>query len=218
MSQLEIFNCEQNSPEWQRVRMGIPTASAFGDIMTPGKTKTEQKTRNTYLLKLAGEIITGQPMEMVITRDMERGHQMEAEARDLYAFETGAALERIGFAKRGRAGCSPDSLIGTDGGLEIKTKFPYLLVPLILADEFPAEHKAQVQGTLWIMQREWWDIKVYWPNMPRFVKRTYRDEAFIQRLAMEVDRFNSDLDAIVDQMKRRIEQETNGIEFAAAAA
>ena len=65
------------------------------------------------------------------------------------------------------------------------------------------EHKAQVQGTLWISKREWWDLPVYWPRMPLFVKRAYRDEPYIQRLATEVDRFNAELDEVVAQIRRR---------------
>ena len=209
---LEVLTCEQNTPEWHLARMGIPTASSFDAILTPGKTKAEQKTRRTYMLKLAGELLTGQPIEMVMTRDMERGHLLEPEARDLYTLQTGAAPECVGFLKRGRIGCSPDSLIGTDGGLEIKTKAPHLLIDVILKDEFPEEHKAQVQGALWITGRQWWDLAVYWPGLPLFVKRAYRDEAYIANLAAEVDRFNDDLDAIVAQMRER-----SVPQFAAAA-
>lgn len=205
---LQRFDCEQNSREWQMARLGIATASSFADILAKG----EGKTRRTYLLKLAGEIITGEPMENIVTVAMERGHLMEAEARDLYALETSANLIRAGFFRNGRAGCSPDSLIGEDGGLEVKTMFPHLLIDVILKDEFPSVHKAQVQGTLWVLGREWWDLTVYWPGMPRFVKRAYRDEAYIETLAAEVQRFNDDLDAIVTQMRARIEPE-----FAAAA-
>jgi len=201
----QIFNCDQNSPEWFRARMGIPTASSFSDVLAKG----EGKTRRAYLLKLAGEIITGEPMEGFSgNANTERGHMMEADARDLYAFQSGASLERVGFVRNGRAGCSPDSLIGEDGGVEIKTKFPHLLIDLILKDEFPTEHKAQVQGTLWVTGRQWWDIAVYWPGLPLFVKRVTRDEAFIKTLAAEIDRFNTDIDAIVAQMRRRIENES----------
>lgn len=208
----QILTCEQNSREWHLARMGIPTASSFDAIMTPGKTKAEQKTRRTYMLKLAGEILTGEPIEMVMTRDMERGHLLEPEARDLYTLQAGVMLDRVGFIRGDRAGCSPDSLIGKEGGLEIKTKAPHLLIDVSLKDEFPEEHKAQVQGALWITGREWWDIAVYWPGLPLFVKRAYRDEPYIEQLAGEVARFNDDLDAIVAQMRQRIVPE-----FAAAA-
>lgn len=201
MNAPQIINCEQNTPEWFHARKGIPTASAFGDVLAKG----EGKTRRAYLLKLAGEVITGEPMESFSNANTDRGHAMEADARDLYAFQTGAQLDRVGFIRNGRTGCSPDCLIGDDGGLEIKTKFPHLLIDLILKDEFPAEHKAQVQGTLWVTGRQWWDLAVYWPGIPLFVKRVTRDEAFIQTLSAEIDRFNTDLDAIVAQMRRRFE-------------
>lgn len=208
----EIISCEQNSPEWFRARMGIPTASAFGDVLAKG----EGKTRRAYILKLAGEVLTGEPMENFSNANTDRGHLMEPDARDLYMFQTGAQLDRVGFIRRDRAGCSPDSLIGEDGGLEIKTTAPHLLIDLILKDEFPAIHKAQVQGTLWVTGRQWWDIAVYWPGLPLFVKRTQRDEVFIQNLAAEVDRFNAELDSVVAQMRQRIEL-SDALPFASAA-
>jgi hypothetical protein len=190
---VEVIHCAQNSPEWLQARMGIPTASAFSQLLAKG----EGKTRRTYMLKLAGEIITGEPMESFSNEHTERGHALEDEARDLYTFQTSAELDRVGFVRNGRAGCSPDSLIGTHGGLEIKTKLPHLLIDVILKGDFPSEHKAQVQGTLWLTGREWWDIAIYWPGIPLFVKRAYRDEAYIKTLASEVDRFNDELDLIV---------------------
>jgi hypothetical protein len=196
---VEIINCEQNSSEWFEARRGIPTASQFATVMAKG----EGKTRRTYMMKLAGEIITGEPMESFSNVHTDRGHELEPEARDLYAFQTGAQLERVGFIRNGRSGASPDSLISTNGGAEIKTKLPHLLGELILKDEFPPEHKAQVQGTLWISKREWWDIAVYWKNMPLFVKRAFRDEPYIQKIATEVERFNAELDEVVSQIRRR---------------
>jgi predicted phage-related endonuclease len=196
---LEIIDCEQNSDEWLRARMGIPTASAFSDVLAKG----EGKTRRTYMLKLAGEIITGEPMESFTNGHTERGHAMEDEARDLYTFQTGASLQRVGFVRNGAVGCSPDSLIGDDGGLEIKTKLPHLLIDVILKDKCPPEHVAQIQGTLWVTGRQWWDIVIYWPGIPLFVKRIARDDAYIKTLAEEVARFRTELDAVVSQIRQR---------------
>jgi len=85
--------------------------------------------------------------------------------------------------------------------LEIKTKLPHLLIDCILKDDFPAEHKAQCQGALWVAEREWVDIAVYWPRMPLFVKRAYRDEEYISKLSDAIDAFNADLVAVVDRIK-----------------
>ena len=39
--------------------------------------------------------------------------------------------------------------------------------------------------------------------MPLFVKRTYRDEPYNQKIATEVDKFNAELADIVTQIRRR---------------
>ena len=197
---LTVYDCEQGSEDWFRARMGIPTASEFGTVLAP-RAGSEGKMRRTYLHKLAGEIITGEPMERYGNAHMDRGHEMEAEARSLYAFMSDADPTQIGFLRNGQKGCSPDSLIGDAGMLEIKTKLPHLLIDCILKDDFPAEHKAQCQGALWVAEREWVDIAVYWPRMPLFVKRAYRDEEYISKLSDAIDAFNADLAAVVDRIK-----------------
>lgn len=198
---MQIIDCEQGSEEWLRARMGIPTASAFADILSPGRGKAESKTRRTYLLKLAGEILTGELMDTVTTRHMERGKVMEDEARDYYAFTSDAEPQRVGFIVNGRKGCSPDSLVGETGALEIKTAMPHILAEIILKGEFPEEHKAQTQGVLWVAEREWIDLAVYWPKMPRFVVRAHRDETYIKEMSAAVDKFNEELDQTVERLR-----------------
>ncbi|PTM40313.1 lambda exonuclease family protein [Bosea sp. 124] len=198
---LEIITCEQGSPEWAKSRLGIPTASEFAAILTKGRGGAESRTRLSYLYKLVGERLTGEPAETISTFHMERGKLMEDEACSVYGYVAGASCERIGFLRRGRAGASPDALIGHDGLLEIKTKLPHLMVETILRGEFPLEHKAQCQGQLWIAQREWIDIAVYWPGLPIFITRAGRDEAYIRDLADAVDAFNTELDLTVDRVR-----------------
>ena len=198
---MKIIDCEQGSPEWFSARAGIPTASEFHTVMAKGKGGGESLTRKTYLLKLAGEIITGEPMESFTNAHMERGKAMEDEARDLYSFMTDSDPLRVGFVTNGKAGASPDSLIGDRGGLEIKTKLPHLLIDLLLKDEMPPEHKAQVQGCMWIAEREWWDFAAYWPKLPLFTKRIIRDDTYIRTIADAVDQFNDELDATVARLR-----------------
>lgn len=198
MNETEILHCEQGSPEWFHARLGIPTASMFSAVLAKG----QGKTRRSYMLKLAGERLTGEPAESYSNGHMERGKEMEPDARNLYALMHDAEPEQVGFIKRGdEAGCSPDSLIGDDGLLEIKTALPHILIEHILKDQFPPEHKAQCQGALWVSGRQWIDIAVYWPSLPLFVKRAARDEEYITALAGEVARFNADLADIVEKVR-----------------
>lgn len=200
---VQIIACEQGSPEWFAARMGIPTASEFACVMrTKGRGENgESKERASYLRKLAGEILTGEPMPTYTNSDMERGKLQEDEARDLYALMTGVDPERVGFIRNGAAGCSPDSLIGKNGGLEIKCALAHVQIERLEKDELPPEHKAQVQGNIWLAERDWWDFASYSPRLPIFVKRVSRDDGYIANLAGSVAKFNDELAALVERIR-----------------
>ncbi len=198
---MKIIDCVQGSDEWHQARLGIPTASEFATVMAKGRGSGESKTRRTYMLKLAGERMTKTPAENYTNGHFDRGKEMEPEARAAYAWEQDVDPELVGFITNddGSAGCSPDGLIGADGVLEIKTKLPHLLIDATLRGTFPPEHKAQCQGALWITEREWVEIAVYWPDMRPFIKRAYRDEEYIGGLAEAVERFNDELTEMIEQ-------------------
>ena len=198
MSQLEIINCEQNSPEWLKARRGIVTASEFDSVLAKGQGKTRAK----YMRTLAGQILSGRIEEGFSNAHMDRGHEQETEARNLYALMRDAEPELIGFMRRGRIGASPDGLIGDAGMLEIKTKLQHLQVECLIDDRLPPEHKAQVQGQLWVSGREWVDFVSYCPGLPLFVKRVERDERYIAELKIAVDDFIAELDQMVAKLQQ----------------
>jgi hypothetical protein len=187
---IEIFDFAQGTPEWRNARLGIPTASQFAAV----KAKGEGKVRRKYMMQLIGEIMTGEPCESYSNSHMERGHEQEPDARNLYAFMRDVEPIQVGFVRNGRKGASPDSMVGDNGMCEIKTKLADLQAEILLADRLPPEHVAQCQGNLWVAEREWIDFVSYCPRMPLFVKRVYRDEPYIQMLSKECDLFLSELD------------------------
>lgn len=199
-----VLPVEHNSPEWYDARLGIPTSSMFSTVLAKGRDGGDSKTRRTYMLKLAGERLTGTPMDNYTNEHMERGHEFEDEARDAYAFLKDAEPERVGFLydEKNRTGCSPDALIGADGVLEIKTALAHILIGYIDKNAFPSEHKAQCQGALWITERAWVDIAIYCPGLPLFVKRAEREEEYIGTLARAVAQFNAELDELTERVRR----------------
>lgn len=199
---IQVIDCEQNSPEWYAARLGIPTASEFHTVMAVGKQGGKSLTRVAYLNKLAGEILTGEPMASYTNADMERGKLMEDEARDLYTFETGAEPVRVGFVRNGQKGCSPDSLLPGGGGLEIKSAAAHIQIERLLKGELPSEHRAQVLGSMWVCEREWWDFCSYCPKLPLFKIRVYPDQEYIKKLSDEVDRFNTELQMTVEYIRK----------------
>lgn len=200
LSALEIIDVPQNSAEWFAARCGVITASRFDCLLMSGRNGKPSETRRKYLYDLAGERITGQIADAWAgNKHTDRGHAMEPDARNLYAFQTDNDPKPVGFMRRGNVGASPDSLVGDDGLLEIKTKLPRLQLEVLEAGEVPAEHYPQVQGQLWVSGRQWVDFVSYWPGLRLFIKRVARDEAFIARLAEAVDTFEAELSALVDK-------------------
>lgn len=190
---LEIFDCIQGEPDWFECRRGIPTASRFSDVLAKGQGITRRK----YLLTLAAEAITGEVGESYTNAHMEHGKAMEDEARSLYAFSKDVEPITVGFMRRGHAGCSPDSLIGEDGILEIKTKLGHLQLDVLDKGKLPSEHVAQVQGQLWVSGRAYADFVSYWPKLPLFCIRVERDEAYIASLEQAVAEFVGELDSYI---------------------
>lgn len=198
---LQVFDCEQGSPEWFSARLGIPTASEFATLIAVKKEARDKKTRQTYMRKLAGEIITGQPMDSYSNAYMERGKEYEDEARNAYAFLFDAEPKRVGFIRNGNVGCSPDSLLDEDGGLEIKVALPHIQIERLEANALPSEHRAQVQGSLWVTGRKYWDFVSYCPGLPLLALRVERDEDYIATIAGAVNEFHQELAELVGRIR-----------------
>lgn len=193
---IEVIDCEQGTEEWRQHRCGLITASVMSQVLAKG----EGKTRATLMYKLIGEAITGEPAESFSSQHLDRGHEMEPIARNLYQERTGATVELCGFIKNHGCGYSPDGVIDPTGLYEGKSRLPHLQAALLDADRVPPEHKAQIQAGLWIAESEWLDFVSYWPGMPLFVKRVYRDEDYIKNMEAEVKRFYEEMDAKLNKV------------------
>lgn len=199
---IQIIDVEQGSPEWFAARAGIPTASEFSTVLARGKDGGASITRLKYMRQLAGEILTGEPApEGYSNAYMARGHELEDEARSLYAFMRDAEPQRVGFIRNGQKGASPDSLIGDRAGLEIKVAIPAVQIERLQRGTLPTEHVAQVQGSLWVSERDTWAFMSYCPKLPPLILEVGRDEQYIASLAKSVDAFNEELDAMVQSIR-----------------
>jgi hypothetical protein len=193
---MQILTHEQGSEEWLASRCGLVTMSRVKALLVNGKGPGGfGADALSYMHELIGERITGEPAAIWGgNAHTQRGHEMEPVARDLYREATGHEPHEVGIILNHGVGYSPDGLIGDAGALEIKTKLPKLQVEVLLAGEIPKEHVAQVQGGLWVSEREWLDFVSYWPGMPLFVKRAYRDEKMISTIQERVEAFHHELE------------------------
>ena len=202
---IETIDVEQGTEQWKQARAGMPTASKFADVLAKG----EGKTRRTYMLKLIGERLTGELSEGYSNGHMERGNEMEPEARDAYAWHADVEPVQVGFVRNttlidlGPVGCSPDSMIGDAGLLEIKTKLPHIQCEVLLKGEVPTEHLKQIHGAIWVCEREWCDFVSYWPGLPTFIKRVYRDEKIITDLKTGITDFYAEMLSLEEQIRSK---------------
>jgi hypothetical protein len=197
-----IKDIEQGSAEWLALRLGILTMSELECLLVNGKGQAGFGVQAfTYMDQLIGERITGEAAELPFTtRATERGHELEGKARDLYVAREGAQLDQATIILNHGVGYPPDAMIGVAGLAEIKTTLPKVQVGVILSGEVPKEHIAQCMGGLWVSEREWIDFISYWPGMPMFVKRMYRDQAMISRISERVSTFYEILDERMDRV------------------
>lgn len=184
---MRILDVDQGTMEWALGRLGIPTASQFDRILTP-KTRKASAGVHSYRAELLAEWLMGQPLDWGTSAWMERGTELEDEARRWYEMDRGVDVAQVGVALRddGMVGGSPDGLVGEDGGLEIKCPAAVQHVKYLLGVDELA-HVGQVQGYLYLTGRQWWDVLSYNPELPAVVRRVERDEDYLEALVPLLD-------------------------------
>jgi hypothetical protein len=193
-------NVQQGTPEWLQLRLGIPTASRFDDILTPKARKYAASARK-YINELVAEWIVGEPLDSFTSFAMEHGTMYEPEARSWYEFDTDTQVETVGFVTNdaGTVGCSPDGLVGADGITEIKCPQPIRHVENVLGGDIATI--GQVQGCIWVCEREWVDTISYHPRIAPAVVRVWRDDEYLAALATAMDQFSDELAQAKEQVE-----------------
>ncbi len=195
------LDVKQGSPEWFTARAGIPGASCFDRIVT---TKGEpSKQAKNYLYELAGERIVGAKMETYQNAAMQRGIEMEAEARALFQMIKDVEVEEVGICypdEGKRYACSPDGLL-QDAGLEIKCPLIHTHVGYLLAGTLPTDYTQQVQGSMLVTGFERWFFMSYYPGLPPLILKVNRDWKFTATLKIELEAFCEELDAVETRLR-----------------
>jgi putative phage-type endonuclease len=202
---MKIYNFEQGTPEWLQIRTGRITASRFKDVLSKGVGSAPSKTRQSYIYEVASEILSGCPSESYTNAAMEYGTLSEPAARQVYEEMEMIPVEQVGFVELNEfVGCSPDGLVGKTGLLEIKCPKTSTQIQRVLAGVFPSEYQAQVQGQLWVCEREWCDFVSYDARIKGpaayFKVRVQRDDKFIKNLEVGVDSFINELKEVLEKL------------------
>lgn len=201
-----VHTCDQGSPDWFAVRAGKPTASCFDKLIT--STGEPSKSLGGYAITLAGEMYAGKPLDAWEGNAYtERGKLLEDEARKMYAFLHDVEPEIIGFVTDDATqyGCSPDSLIKSDGMLEIKCLKAENHIKAILYyrkhKKCPPDYVQQTQGQVKVCERAWCDLYFYHPDLPKLIIRQERNESLILALSDQIQIVINERDKILKELR-----------------
>lgn len=177
---MKWHNVEQNSPDWDALRLGKATASGYAKFMANyGRAFGDPALR--YALQIALERVTGNKAEHSFkSDDMERGHEQEPIARMLYEEHTFSDVTNGGFFDWDDWGDSPDGLVDDDGVLEIKCVIAPVHHATIRRGKPDPAYRWQIVGHFDGTGRDWVDFASYCSDYPEHrqlaVFRTYRAE------------------------------------------
>ena len=197
-----INNCEQGTVEWFSARTGIPTASRFDNILTTKEVKS--KSIRKYLYKLAGERMVDQKEDTFCSVAMQRGIDLEPEAREYFEMMTDLKVEQVGLIYRDELkdrACSPDGLINREMGLEIKCPNLETHVEYLLKDVLPTKYFQQVHGSMYVTGMKNWYFMSYYPGMPALIKKIDRNNNYCNMLDKALNDFCLELDLITNELR-----------------
>ncbi len=197
-----IVNCEQNSEQWFKEKLGKPSASNASRIITNEGEPSKQRT--SYLYTLCGEILTGKQEESYQNGNMLTGQEREDESRKFYEFSQKVKVKQVGVIYQNNQKkflCSPDGIIQNKYGLELKNVLPKTQVKYLLDNKLPSEYFSQIQFSLCVTGFKYWVFCSYVPSMKPLIIRVKPDKEFQYKLKKELTKFCQDLEAVIRKVK-----------------
>lgn len=163
---LPAHDAAQGTELWLKLKLGVISGSCASQVVA----KKGSETRLTYLADLVSQVCTGVIEEMNF-KQLEWGKQNEDAARSTYEFSTGKTLSQVPFVFKDetyREGCSPDALIESERGLEIKCPWDTAnYIKFLVTDKIKPEWDWQNQFNMRVTGAEEWDFVQYDPRMKR---------------------------------------------------
>jgi hypothetical protein len=198
---MKFYDIDQNSPEWDELRLGKFTASTFGDLFC----KPDSATYQNEIIRVAYEKVTGESEERYSNKWMERGHEKEIFACQNYELFTFETLENGGFYEFNEfVGASPDRKIqGKNGGCEFKCPKFSVYHEYLETKKLPKPHFWQVHGQLLCTG---WDFIDYMPFQSPLVKqvliRVERDQKILDQLEEKLEQCIKEVKALIEKIRK----------------
>ena len=194
-----IHEFGQHSAEWERIRCGRLTASNLSKILTPAQLKFSEQCKD-FAFTVAAERIKGKAEDGISTFDMERGIELEDEARYQYNKHF-APVREVGFIENNdygfQFGASPDGLLlKENGAIEIKSPQAKGHLKTILDGDIAGGYILQMQGLMLAGDLEFVDFVSYSEGLIIKPIRILRNQETINKIIEAGVKF----DALVNEI------------------
>lgn len=196
---------EQGTTEWHRMRAGVITASKVHDIIKKGRAKgSYSAARQVYMNELIAQVCTGLLPDELTAKQVIWGKDNEPKALALYDPFEEKSIHQIAFiyGMDMRCGVSPDALVNDNGGLEIKcpwTTSQY--IDQLLGGVPKPEYLTQMQYSMWLTKREYWDFANYDPRMKKNNIKIVTHEPDLKLFEI----FDNEIPKFIEDMDKKLE-------------
>lgn len=216
----------QNSADWFSCRAGCLTASNLNRLIEydagsglyvasrikSGKSKGERtKKAQDYITDVLAERLTGKAAEHYVSYYMDRGRELEGEARRTYQLAHEVDVELVGFVLHESInwfGASPDGYC-EGAGWEVKcpassTHLEYLLDRCETFQGVPLEYFPQCDAGMSVLGLDEWRFASYSPDFPKHLQLY---SAVLKRDEKRIDSLEAlirDVLAEVEQIKEQL--------------
>lgn len=193
---LREYKAPQGTDAWREARRGVVTASNFKVALDTTAKGLPSSKAQLYAMNVAREQLGGKAPDIYQNAAMREGHEQEPLARAAYEDRYGVIVEERGLITTDDRlfGVSVDGLVGDDGGIEIKTMVSSERVFECVGKRDISEYRDQVLGAMWLLNRQWWDVCLWAPDMKEIdreltVIRVTRDQNEIDALEAGLMKF-----------------------------
>jgi hypothetical protein len=167
----------QSSDQWLPARQGLATTSRQDDIIARLKKGEWGKAAVDYAIEIVAQRLCNHSVERYVTAAMQRGLDLEPEARREWEAATGLMADAAALVTHPDLdwGSTPDGWIGDDALLELKVPQIHTHVRYCLDGVVPAQYVPQLVGQQCVTGRRLTYFASYCPEMPEGTRLFMRE-------------------------------------------
>jgi len=179
--QIKIYDFDQRSPEWYKIREGKVTGTSVVNILGKADVQKTKDAIDNLAMKLAIEAVFGMIESDYVDFDMQRGIDLEPSAIGLLAdilSEDFIDVSKVGFIEHNQhIGCSPDGITSNNCIAEAKCPKAEIFFKRCITKIIDPNYYKQIQHEIFCADA----VGAYYMNYCVHMGREYHYLQFVER-------------------------------------